>query len=93
MANKRWSELSSGQRRGIMFSGTVQVALLIAALADIWRRPKEEIRGGQAPVGGGVLRQLHRSYLVLPVRQESMSERPMGHRGRKADDGREPVVG
>jgi len=45
MANKRWSELSSGQRRGIMFSGTVQVALLIAALADIWRRPKEEIRG------------------------------------------------
>ena len=45
MANKRWSELSSGQRRGIMLSGTVQVALLIAALADIWRRPKEEIRG------------------------------------------------
>jgi Phospholipase_D-nuclease N-terminal len=45
MANKRWSELSSGQRRGIMLSGTVQVALLIAALADIWRRPEEEIRG------------------------------------------------
>ena len=45
MANKRWSELSSGQRRAIMLSGTVQVALLIAALADIWRRPEEEIRG------------------------------------------------
>ena len=45
MANKRWSELSSRQRRGIMLSGTVQVALLIAALADIWRRPEEEIRG------------------------------------------------
>jgi len=28
-----------------MLSGTVQVALLIAALADIWRRPEEEIRG------------------------------------------------
>ena len=45
MANKRWSELSSGQRLGIMLSGTVQVALLIAALADIWRRPEEQIRG------------------------------------------------
>ena len=45
MANKRWSELSSGQRRGIVLSGTIQVALLIAALADIWRRPEEEIRG------------------------------------------------
>ena len=45
MANKRWSELSSGQRRGIVLSGTVQVALLIAALADIWRRPEEQIRG------------------------------------------------
>jgi hypothetical protein len=45
MTNKKWSELSTGQRRGIMASGTVQVALLIAALADIWRRPKEEIRG------------------------------------------------
>jgi phospholipase D-like protein len=28
-----------------MISGIVQFALLIAALADIWRRPKEEIRG------------------------------------------------
>ena len=45
MTNKRWSELSTGQRRGIMLSGTVQIALLIAALADIWRRPEEEIRG------------------------------------------------
>jgi hypothetical protein len=45
VANKRWSELSRGQRRGIVLSGTVQVALLIAALADIWMRPEEEIRG------------------------------------------------
>ena len=45
MANKRWSELSTRQQRGIMLSGTVQIALLIAALADIWRRPEEEIRG------------------------------------------------
>ena len=45
MAKKRWSELSTGQRRSIMISGIVQVSLLIAALTDIWRRPKEEIRG------------------------------------------------
>jgi hypothetical protein len=45
VANKRWSELSIGQRRGIMLSGMVQAALLIAALVDIWRRPEEGIRG------------------------------------------------
>ena len=47
VANKRWSELSAGQRRGIVFSGVVQVALLGAALVDIWRRPEEEIRGNK----------------------------------------------
>ena len=45
MANKRWSELSTGQRRGIVLSGAVQVALLIAALADIWRRPEPRDQG------------------------------------------------
>ena len=45
MANKRWSELSSGKRTGIVLSGAVQVALLIVALVDIRRRPQEEIRG------------------------------------------------
>ncbi|HEX6708687.1 MAG TPA: hypothetical protein VF068_00020 [Rubrobacter sp.] len=43
MAKKRWSELSAGQRRRVVPSGTVQVTLLIAALVDIWR--PEEIRG------------------------------------------------
>lgn len=47
VANKRWSELSTGQRRGIVLSGVVQVALLGAALVDIWRRPEEEIRGNK----------------------------------------------
>lgn len=47
MAKKRWSDLGTGQRRGVMFSGVVQVALLIAALADIWRRPEEQIRGSK----------------------------------------------
>jgi len=47
VANKRWSELSAGQQRGIVLSGAVQVALLIAALVDIRRRPQEEIRGSK----------------------------------------------
>ena len=47
MANKRWSELSTGQRRSIVLSGVVQVTLLIAALVDIRRRPQEEIRGNK----------------------------------------------
>lgn len=45
MANKRWSELTTARKRGIVLSGTVQIALLAAALIDIYRRPKEEIRG------------------------------------------------
>jgi hypothetical protein len=28
-----------------MLSAAVQVALLMAGLADVWRRPKEDIRG------------------------------------------------
>jgi hypothetical protein len=47
MAKNRWSELSAGQRRGVMLSAVVQVTLLIAALVDIWRRPEEEIRGSK----------------------------------------------
>lgn len=47
MANKRWSELSARQRRRIVLSGVVQIALLGAALVDIWRRPEEEIRGNK----------------------------------------------
>jgi hypothetical protein len=47
VANRRWSELSTGQRRGIVLSGAVQVTLLIAALVDIRRRPEEEIRGSK----------------------------------------------
>lgn len=47
MANRKWSELSTGHRRGIVFFGVVQVALLVAALVDIRRRPQEEIRGNR----------------------------------------------
>lgn len=47
MANKRWSELTTAQKRSIVLAGSVQITLLTAALVDIYRRPKEEIRGSK----------------------------------------------
>jgi hypothetical protein len=43
--NKRWGDLSSTQRKAVVLSGVVQLGLLAAALADIYRRPAQEIRG------------------------------------------------
>jgi Phospholipase_D-nuclease N-terminal len=47
MAGKKWSNLSTGQKRGIALSGAVQIGLLIAALIDIHRRPAEQVRGSK----------------------------------------------
>jgi hypothetical protein len=47
MPNKRWSDLSGVQKGAIVLSGVVQLGLLAAALADIYRRPVEDIRGGK----------------------------------------------
>ena len=45
MPNKRWGDLSSTQRKAVVLSGVVQLGLLVATLADIYRRPAREIRG------------------------------------------------
>jgi hypothetical protein len=42
---QRWSDLSPTQQRATVAVGIVQVALCIAALADIRRRPAEQING------------------------------------------------
>lgn len=47
MARKEWKDLSAGQKWGIVLSGMVQLGLLVAALLDIYRRPREEIRGSK----------------------------------------------
>ena len=47
MAGKKWSDLSTRQKRGIALSGAVQMGLLIAALIDIHRRQAGEIRGSK----------------------------------------------
>lgn len=44
-AKKKWSELSSRNRRLITVAGVVEVVLLAAALFDIKRRPAEQIKG------------------------------------------------
>ncbi len=46
--NKRWSDLSTEQRVGVVALGTFQVSLQIAALVDIRRRPAEQIKGRKA---------------------------------------------
>ena len=45
--NETWSDLTARQKAPFVIRGIVQVALLAAALTDIYRRPAEEIRGGK----------------------------------------------
>lgn len=49
MANRKsWADLTEKQKRGLSLAMAVQVVLLIAALTDIARRPKNEVRGPKA---------------------------------------------
>ena len=43
--NKRWSDLTAREKSPLVVRGIFQVALFAAAMADIYRRPVEEIRG------------------------------------------------
>ena len=45
--NKKWSDLTARQKSPFVLRGIVQFALLAAALANIYRRPAEEIRGSK----------------------------------------------
>jgi hypothetical protein len=47
VTTRRWSDLAPGERRAIVLGGAVQLVLLGAALADLRRRPSDEIRGGK----------------------------------------------
>ncbi len=47
MKAKRWEKLSPRQRGGIVVAGAVQLALLSAALVDLWRRPRAQVRGSK----------------------------------------------
>ena len=47
MAKKKWSDLTSGQRKAMMALGTVEVALASAAYIDLIRRPADEVNGSK----------------------------------------------
>jgi hypothetical protein len=43
----KWRDLTSAQRTAVVVAGVVQVALQAAALWDLRRRPKAELRGSR----------------------------------------------
>jgi Phospholipase_D-nuclease N-terminal len=46
-SRKRWADLSTPQRAGVVAAGAVQLALLGAALADLARRADAEVNGSK----------------------------------------------
>ncbi len=47
MAKKKWSDLTSGQRKAMIALGTVEVALASAAYVDLIRRPADQVNGSK----------------------------------------------
>ena len=47
MARKKWSELTSGQRKRVIAMGTVEAVLAGAAYIDLIRRPADEVNGSK----------------------------------------------
>lgn len=47
MRSMRWSELSPAQRRLILALASLELSLAATALADIYRRPAEQINGSK----------------------------------------------
>jgi hypothetical protein len=45
---KKWNELSGTQQAAIVVLGAIEVALTAAALRDLSRRPRDDIRGPKA---------------------------------------------
>jgi hypothetical protein len=46
-AGKKWSERSGRSRTLLVAAGVVEVALLVATLIDIKRRPADQIKGSK----------------------------------------------
>ncbi len=44
-SKRSWSDLTDGQRAGVVAATVVQITLLVAALADLRRRPSEQVNG------------------------------------------------
>jgi hypothetical protein len=48
MAKKKWSELTTAQRRAIYVAGAAEAVTTAAALRDLARRPAGQVRGPKA---------------------------------------------
>lgn len=48
MAQKKWSDLSTGQQRAVYVAGAAETILTVAALWDLARRPADTVRGPKA---------------------------------------------
>jgi hypothetical protein len=46
-SKKRWSDLSTEQRAAVAVAAVIQVGLLSAALADLRRRPSDQVKGSK----------------------------------------------
>jgi phospholipase D-like protein len=47
MATRKWSDLSTGNRRLLVGAAVVEGVLKVAALVDMARRPADQIRGSK----------------------------------------------
>lgn len=48
MAKKKWSDLTSGQRRAVAVAGALEATLTVAVWWDLAHRPTERVRGPKA---------------------------------------------
>lgn len=48
MRSRRWDELDPRLRQGVLLGAAFEAGLKVAALIDLARRPREDIRGSKA---------------------------------------------
>ena len=65
MTKKRWSDLDPRVRQGILVGGAFEAGLKMAALIDLVRQPRADIRGTKT--GWAIALALVNSGGVLPI--------------------------
>ena len=75
MAQKKWSDLTSGRQTAILVAGCIQLSLAATAWADLARTTGERGRGEQGEVGRDHRDQLRGAARLLRTRS------PGGGRG------------
>ncbi len=65
MVRRKWGELSRRTRRLVIFGGTFEGLLKVAALVDLARRPPTEVRGSKPRWAAAVV--LINSVGVVPI--------------------------